>query len=722
LVGVIGLGLIAASALLLAGPAAGSLAPVAAAAGPSLTMVGAATYDVRPASRLVRVTIRLAITNHLSDTVIRRFTFDHVDIAVPATAAHPSATTGTAAAKKVPVTVVSRAASQQVLSVGLGGALGSGRTMSIVLAFNLPDPGGRADRPIRVGPSLVTFPVWAFGSAGLAGSTVVVRFPAGYDVRVVSGPLGAPVTAADGSISLASGPISNPLVFNAVVAADRPSSYVETKVNLEIAGQPVSLAVRAWPDDPAWGTKMSALIKSSLPLLASEIGLSYQPGSAVVAVEEALPRSIDGYAATYLPDEGRIQIAYTADSTTAIHELAHLWFDGSLFADRWIADGFAIFYGNRVAQALKLKPRNEAITPTLAAAALPLNAWSGTDTLAAPTAATPASDLDDLYGRAASVTIAGRLYALVGAVGLQAVWRAASSREAAYQPAQEQVPSLASEGPSDWRGFLDLIAERTGVDASALWASLVVTPGEQALLAARTGTRASYQALLTRAGSWTVPPAVLDALNAWQFDTAGDLLTGLGQLLDQRDLIDAGASAAGLVPPATLEGAFEQGAIATGVTEAANELQVIQAIGVASAAEPQAPSLIDDVGLLGADPDADLAAAGVAFGAGDMSTARDDALAADEAWSQAADTGGFRVRTVLAAVLVGGVLLGFLVVQLRRVGRLGRRARRAALARTGRRPGPTRYPARTARGTLADQPVRMARRVRPGPEEGDHPS
>jgi hypothetical protein len=719
LAGTIVLGFLAGTGLLLSRPASGPGAPIVDAAGPGLTMVGAATYDVRPASRLVHVTIQLAVTNHLTDTVIRRYTFDRVDVSVPPTAAHPAATTGS---KKVGVSIVSRNTSQEVLSVSLGGALGSGRTSSVTLAFDLPDPGGSAGRPIRVGLSLVTFPVWAYGSAGLPGSTVVVRFPAGYDVRVVSGPLAAPVTASDGSISLTAGPIRDPLAFNAVVAADRPSSFVETKVNLEINGQPASLVVRAWPDDPAWGTRMAGLIRASLPLLANEIGLPFEPSTAVVAVEEALPRSIDGYAATYLPAEGRIQIAYTADDTIAIHELAHLWFDGSLFSDRWIADGFAIFYGNRVAQALKLKPHDESITPALAAAALPLNAWTGGDALAAPTGETPAAELADRYGRAAAVTVAGRLYTLVGADGLQAVWRAASGREAAYQPKGQVGPSLVSDGAPEWRGFLDLIAERTGVDATAIWSSLVVTPDEEALLSTRTATRSQYQALLSRAASWAVPQAVLDALNAWQFSTAADLLSGLDQLLDQRARIAAAAASAGLTPPVTLQAAFEHGGRATGVTEASNELQVIQAIGTAASAEPASPSLVDQIGLIGVDPAADLDAAATAFSAGDMVTALDRALAADEAWSQAGDTGGFRVRISFASLLVGSVLLGFLVSQLRRLRHLRRPARRRAAARAARGGPPARYPARSSRGTLADQPVRMARRVRPGPEEGDESS
>ena len=715
------LGLLIAVAALLGGPAAPG-GPVVAAAGPGLTMVGAATYDVRPANRLVHVTVNLAVTNHLVDSVIHRFTFDRFDVAVPPTEAHAAAVAGT---KAVGVSVVSRSSTQVVLAVGLGGALGAGRTASVSLGFDLPDPGGRPDRPIRVGASLVTFPVWAYGSSGLAGSTVAVHFPAGYDVRVVAGQLGAPITAPDGSVKVSSGPIADPLAFNAVVAADRPSSFVETKVDLSIAGQPASLVVRAWPDDPAWGVRMTALIRSSLPLLAAEIGLPYQPTSSVVAVEEALPRSIDGYAATYLPDEGRIQVAYTADDTVAIHELAHLWFDGSLFADRWIDYGFAIYYGNRVAQALKLKPHDESITPALAAAALPLNTWSGTDagpaTGGSTSGSTLPSDLADAYGRAASVSLASKLYDLVGADRLQVVWRAASAREAAYQPGAQAGSSLVSSGPPDWRGLLDLVQERTGIDATGLWSSLVAAPDEQALLTTRTTTRAAYHALLVRAASWAVPPGVLDALNAWQFGSAGDLLTGLGQLLDQRDRIASASAAAGLTPPSTLQAEFEQGRTATGETEAANELLVIQAIGTAAAAQPTSPSIVDDVGLIGVDPAANLDAATTAFSAGDMNAARSAALAADEAWSQAPDTGSFRIRVSLAALLVLLVLIGFVVSQVRRVRRFRRRGRHLAPAGPARG-RPISYPARTSRGTLADQPVRMARRVRPGPEEGDESS
>lgn len=679
------------------------------AAGPGLTMVGAAIYDVRPAARLVHVTVQLAATNHLTDSVIRRYTFDRIQVSVPPTAIHPAASAG---GRSVAVSVVSRSTAQQLLSIGLGAPLGAGRTSTVSLTFNLPDPGGAAGRPIRVGPSLVTFPIWAYGSAGQSGASVLVRFPAGFDVRVVSGSLGKPVTAADGTISLSATAIADPLTFNAVVSADQPGTFVDTKVELVVAGQPATIVVRSWPDDPAFGVRMAHLIRSSLPLLASEIGLPFQPATPTISVEEALPRSIDGYAADYLPAQGVIQVAYTAADTVAIHELAHLWFDGSLFADRWIDDGFAIMYGNQVAEALKLKPADESISPALAAAAQPLNAWSGVDasTTGLSGAPSPSADLADRYGRAASVTLAGQLYTLVGADGLRAVWRAASGREAAYQPAGQIGPSTVSAGPIDWRGLLDLIAERTGVDATSQWSTWVVTPAEEPLLAARTSARSKLDAIVDRAGTWTIPAQVYTALNAWQFDSAAGQLAGLGQVLDQRDQISSAATAVGLVPPTRLEIAFEQGTTSSALVDASNEVQVIDAITTAGSARPSAPSLVQDIGLIGSTPDASLQAAATAFSAGDLTAARDNALAADAIWSQADDGGSFRIRVTLASILVAGVLLGYVIVQLRSIRRFGRRARRrAGTARLAQRP----------RGTLAHQPVRMARRVRPGPDEGD---
>ena len=53
-----------------------ALAPVpAAAAGPGLTITGDATYDVLPDEGRVAVTVQLSATNHLRNTITKRYFF-----------------------------------------------------------------------------------------------------------------------------------------------------------------------------------------------------------------------------------------------------------------------------------------------------------------------------------------------------------------------------------------------------------------------------------------------------------------------------------------------------------------------------------------------------------------------------------------------------------------------------------------------------------------------
>ncbi|MHB8399737.1 MAG: hypothetical protein ACYDCI_12535, partial [Candidatus Limnocylindrales bacterium] len=56
--------------------------PPAAAATPDLSIVAAATYDVRPTRHLVHVTVDLQATNRHADTVIRRYYVDHAVLSV----------------------------------------------------------------------------------------------------------------------------------------------------------------------------------------------------------------------------------------------------------------------------------------------------------------------------------------------------------------------------------------------------------------------------------------------------------------------------------------------------------------------------------------------------------------------------------------------------------------------------------------------------------------
>ena len=169
----------------LALPAGPVAPPTARAATPDLTIVSAARYDVQPSRHRVHVTVDLTLTNHLSDTVTKRFFFDHAFLAVlPASSGYALSWAG---AGTPSVRVAQRTKSYTLLRLDLAQHLTSGKTAIYKLTFDLADPGGAPTRDLRVGDTLVSFPVWAFASDATPGSSVTVVFPAGYQIQVEAG-------------------------------------------------------------------------------------------------------------------------------------------------------------------------------------------------------------------------------------------------------------------------------------------------------------------------------------------------------------------------------------------------------------------------------------------------------------------------------------------------------------------------------------------------------
>ncbi len=632
---------------------------------PALALVGTAVYDVQPEQHRVHVTLDLVVTNRTHETVTTRFVYDHANLTVlPGTTGFLATNNGS----KVAVSVVSHSNRSTLLAIPFTKRLASGRSTNLRLVFDLPDPGGDPTRQIRVGDALVAFPVWAFGTTGTPGSSVSVRFPTGYQVQVVAGQLPPPVTAADGTVSLTSAVLADPFKLSAYVVADRPSAFDQHSLTAVVEGRPVSLIVRAWGDDAAWGRRVDGVLQQGLPALGGLIGLPY-PWTVPIGVEESVGRSLGGYAGVFDPASSIIRVAYDADAGVVLHEAAHLWFNGRLFADRWIVEGFATWAGAGVAAQLQLPGRPVVLDATLLAAAIPLNAWP------TPTAG-QATGPAEAYAYAASAELARRIAALAGPRGLQAVFVAAANHESAYDPAGSRSgSSLNGSGTSgtsgqgsstDWRGLLDLLAERAGVDATGLWRTWVVRPAELGLLDARAAARADYATLQRAAGDWTLPASLRAALTVWQFDAAEAQLAGLRRVLAGRDELTAAVAAtdAGLELPTSLRAAFEQGDVSAALSEAATERAIIDQVVAATRAarDPAADGFLGRVGLFGQDPTGALAAARSSFAQGDLAAAQSRAIDARNLWVGAADLGGFRLRMVVAFVLVG---LGVLIVGAR---------------------------------------------------------
>ncbi len=629
-----------------------ALAPASVrAATPSLTIVGESTYDVLPAEGRVKVTVGLTATNHLKNTATRRFFFRTAILTVlPGTSGFKLR--GGSGTPRVSVTKKTKTYTN--IRLDFGANLAAGRSTKLTLTFDLKDPGGAPDRPVRISPSLATFAAWAYATPETPGATVDVRFPAGYSVAIGRGPLDGPTPDGANHQRWTSGRLGSPLEFVADIVADRPSDYAETALAIPLQHGPAAVLLRAWPDDLAWRDRVASLIERALPILEREIGVPW-PVEGPLAVHEALVRSTGGYAGVYAPQERRIEIAYTASDGVILHELAHAWFNGRLVADRWAAEGFASYYAELAAAELEIDADPPAPPPDPNAGSIPLNDWGPSESETIET---------EKFAYAASLGLAEAIASRAGPEALKSVWGKAAAGVGAYQPtnAAEQAGEAPepAEGPPDWRGLLDLLEDTTAKDFGDLWREVVARPADVTALDARLKARDAYRHSVTMAGEWRLPPAARAAMRAWQFETAVAILKAVDAVTEERATLEAKAAAAGLKLPDRLRVAFEGGAgIDAAAAEAQAEQVVVDAIVRARSFEPREPGIGDRfivaIGLLGATPAADATSAAASLAAGDVQVAYASALQAEAAWAGAPQVG--RSRIVSSVLLLVAVLL-----------------------------------------------------------------
>ena len=632
------------------------------AATPDLTIVGNARYDVQPQAKRVRVTVDLTMTNHLRDTKTKRYYFDRAFLSVlPDASAFKLTSPGAAGARAA---VSKKTSTYTLLQLNLGRRIYSGKTNTYRLVFDLVDAGGAASRDVRVGTSLVSFPVWAFATDSTPGSSVKVTFPAGYEVAVESGEIPAPVTAADGTTTLETGKLDKPLTFFAYLVGDRPGSYAERIETATINGSQIELTIRGWADDTAWADRVGSLVSRGLPVLAQEIGLPW-PRQGGLAFHETVSRSTGGYAGLFDPSLGQVEVAYDAGDFVVLHESAHTWFNGGLLTDRWANEAFASYYGLEAANELKIKASADALTPELEAARIPLNAWG---------AVGRENEKTEDYAYAATLTLARAIAQRAGADGLRAVWADAAGKVGAYQPVVTGDSATSSaagapaapetvDGAPDWRALLDLLEERTGVSYDDLWRKWVARDTDLPLLDARRAARTEYDKVVEAAGDWLLPRALRDAMRAWRFDQATTMLDDATTVLDDRAQIASDAAAAGLTVPGTLRTAFESpDGFASAAVEATAELAAIHGYTSAVEARRTAADTIEGLGLWGLNPEGDLARARTLFASGDPAGSVAAAGAAESAWTGAAEAG--RARLTSIGILAIAILLGLVILAI----------------------------------------------------------
>jgi hypothetical protein len=269
------------------------------------------------------------------------------------------------------------------------------------------------------------------------------------------------------------------------------------------------------------------------------------------------------------------------------------------------------------------------------------------------------------------------------------VWADAAARTGAYQPAagdgvaSAAVTPEAVDGPPDWRGLLDLLEARTGQEFSDLWREWVVRPDEAALLDARADARLAYERTLALAGDWSLPRSIRDALRAWQFDTAEQLMADARTVLAQRGAVESMAADDGLALPADMQALFESGDLVQASGRAEAERNAMLAIAQAAAARSAETDPLTTIGMVGENPDVALTAAKASLATGDLEGTLGSADDAFRAWNGAWQEGRRRALLGLAVLATIVVLASAVAGRVRR----DRRERAAMVSAAGPAPG-----------------------------------
>jgi hypothetical protein len=631
-----------------------SVPPPTAGAGRGLVVRAQTRYDVQPTAHRVQVTVDAVATSFEPDTPDARTYYSGVNFAVQPGAANVVAFAG---GRQISAAITRRTDDFTVIEVTFSRGVFFRQSYAYTVAFDLVDPGGAGTRDLRIGRSLAAFPVWAFGTQGEAGSSVLVELPRGYTPDLQGDEMDISELASGGT-RLTAQP-ADPFAFFTYIAADRPGAFSESQLRVNVRDGRVRILIRAWDDDPQWAERVKRLIRRGLPELQELIGVAY-PSMRPLTVEEAATSRLGEYAGIYDPATAEIRVRYDADGFVTLHEAAHIWFNGNLFLDRWIGEAWAEFYGVEAARSIGARGHTIELTDALLDVRIPLNDWGGIGV---------ESIAVEEFGYAASYSLAQDIAERTDLEHLALVWVAADGGEMAYQPAHatdEPVTGVPIALQS-WQRLLDLLEERTDVEYTDLWQEWVVNKRQLPLLATRQSARDQYADVLDAAGAWELPQSIRSYMGGWEFEATDKALTQASAVLEDRDAIVAMAAELDLTPPDALREAFQgDDGMDAAASEAAAEIGAMEVLGDA-ADRVEVPGLLASIGLLGRDLPFELSAARSAFSDGDLAAADRAAAQVIDASNAAADAGRVRVVAAGAGVLLlDGIGMGILLSRRRR--------------------------------------------------------
>ena len=653
--------------------------PVAAAGG--VTQTGATTYELDPAHGLIRVTETLKVKNTIPNSTTPydciKYTYDYWYGYMPYTATcyrttryyvnstqavienQASSIKATAGGSSLKVKLGSKGSYYRTATISLPKFF-NGTTRTVRLTYVIKGGAPRSTSTTRVMRAYASF---CATPSGFDGGSVTVRVPAGFDFATAGGSMSSKVTG-------------NTRIYKSGKVADTSSFFVcfyganaggyKTETLTADGGRIVTL--KSWPEDPAWANAVRSDVANGLPELATLIG-EPMPGTAPLMIQETVTGS--EYAGFYDQDTNTITVSEDFNQPSLVdHELAHVWFNGAVFDDRWLSEGNAEWAARATA-----KDQPACGRPVTTGTPIKLDTW---------VVLTPQSTDADRQGVVAEYDASCYIVTQVATAGgfdrMQAALQALLEGRDPYatDPTAKRTSSVAS-----WRDWLDAVDELVLQPAGAspvLASDLLLQYGvtdDRGLLDQRTDARAAYHRLAAEVGDWIVPPAVRTPLAAWDFtqaQTAAAAAEDAWNLTGQADAtlvgIDArhGPAAEAWADAMTTPDLIASTDLAQAQLDAAKDVAETMALADAPL------DFVQQVGLIGTTlPDAKPAVAAVRDG--DFDRAGQITASVKSSIDGLRDAGQLRLL-VAGAVLGALLLLLLLAVALR----LRRRRTRAVTA------------------------------------------
>lgn len=528
------------------------------------------------------------------------------------------------------------------------------RSVDIRIEYDLPGDDPRSDSLFRVNPAYASFSVIAWGDPGRIEVVVML------DDQFAVDAWGSEylVTKEGSDIVYTMTDIEDPDEWFMVFTARNDDRLIDSSADLE----DFDVNIRSWPSDNWWASEVEKAVQAGLPVLSEMIGLDWRPEE-VLEIRESIEPNLLGYGGWYLDTGDVIEIGEYVDRHLVLHEIGHSWFTNDLFTHRWITEGLSDEFAARTVASLgwaeltefELEEdppdRDGTFSPQLNEWVFPDGDESGIDQI-------------EQYGYTASWWIMHQIVEEIGIDGISATIAAADADEIAYRGDGDPE---AVDPSDDWRRFLDLVQEVGGSsDAPQLFDDWVLSEAES--LDERDAARATYSELADEAGDWSMPLAVREPMSDWDFDLARARMAEASDVLEIRTEIDALTDLLGVEAPESLEAAYEDtGADFASTLEAANDLHSAAETVVAAHDAVEADmGLLESIGLIGEDPDAELEQAVTAFASDDLDLANSEANEAIALIDNADDVGTSRVAKTVGGVVALAVLITGLIMWKRR--------------------------------------------------------